>query len=206
MKLYFVRHGESEANLLRVISNRDLAHGLTERGRQQATELAERLRGVGARQIFSSPILRARQTAQILSEILGVDYAVTDALREFDCGIAEGRSDAEAWELHRWVMEEWQQGGNPAARIEQGESLLDIQGRFVPFAEQLVQQQVEPGDSVLVGHGGLYLCMLPRVLLNVGAQEALPFPNASYVLAEGRSEGLVCLEWCGRPPVAGQVA
>ena len=36
MKLYFVRHGESEANLLREFSNRGYKHGLTERGFQQA--------------------------------------------------------------------------------------------------------------------------------------------------------------------------
>jgi broad specificity phosphatase PhoE len=205
MKLYFVRHGESEANVQKVISNRDLVHGLTERGRQQAAGLAESLRGAGARRIFSSPLLRAVQTAEVLSDALGIDYVVTDALREFDCGIAEGRSDPEAWELHRWVMEEWLQDGNRAARIEQGESFSDIQGRFVPFIEQLVREQVESGDSILVGHGGLYLCMLPTVLRNVGAEEALPFPNASYVLAEARPEGLVCLEWCGRP-MAGKAA
>lgn len=203
MKLYFVRHGESEANVLRVISNRGLVHGLTERGRQQAGDLAESLRGAGARGIFSSPLLRAIQTADILSGVLGIGCVVTDALREFDCGIAEGRSDPEAWELHRWVMEEWLEGGNRAARIEQGESFSDIQGRFVPFIEQLVQEQVEPVDSVLVGHGGLYLCMLPTILRNFGAEEALPFPNASYVLAEARPDGLICLEWCGRP-MAGQ--
>lgn len=205
MKLYFVRHGESEANVLKVISNRGLKHGLTARGRQQTAELAESLRGAGARRIFSSPLLRAIQTAEILSDALGIDYVVTDALSEFDCGIAEGRSDPEAWELHRRLMEEWLEGGNRAARIEQGESFFDIQGRFVPFIEQLVEEQEEPGDSVLVGHGGLYLCMLPAVLWNVGAEDALPFPNAAYVLAEARPEGLSCLEWCGRP-MAGRAA
>jgi broad specificity phosphatase PhoE len=159
--------------------------------------LAERLRGAGARRIFSSPILRARQTAQILSEILGIDYVVTDALREFDCGIAEGRSDAEAWELNRWVMEDWLRDGNLSARIEGGESFFDIQDRFVPFVERVAEEQAESGDAILVGHGALYLCMLPRVLLNVGASGEQPFPNAAYVLAEARPEGLVCLEWCG---------
>ena len=44
MWIYFVRHGESEANLLNEISNRGLKHGLTERGRAQASALAETLR------------------------------------------------------------------------------------------------------------------------------------------------------------------
>ena len=41
MKLYFVRHGESEANLLHELSNRGLRHGLTDLGREQAGLLAE---------------------------------------------------------------------------------------------------------------------------------------------------------------------
>jgi broad specificity phosphatase PhoE len=204
MLLYFVRHGESEANVLRMISNRDLKHGLTYKGRQQAAELADNLRGAGAGRIFTSPLLRAVQTAEILSSALDTDYEVTDALREFDCGIAEGRSDPEAWELHRQVMENWLQAGNPAARIDQGESYLDIQDRFVPFVQYLLEEAGSV-DSILVGHGGLYLCMLPVVLLNVRAAATLPFPNAAYVLAEGRQQGLVCLEWCGRP-MTGQVA
>jgi broad specificity phosphatase PhoE len=43
MKLYFVRHGQSEANISRVISNRGWVHPLTEKGLQQAHDLAARL-------------------------------------------------------------------------------------------------------------------------------------------------------------------
>ena len=51
----------------------------------------------------------------------------------------------------------------------------------------------------MIGHGGLYITMLPQVLANVdlATAEQLPFPNTGYVLAETRAEGLVCLEWCG---------
>ena len=41
MHLYFVRHGESESNVLQVISNRWLPQGLSEKGRQQAESLAD---------------------------------------------------------------------------------------------------------------------------------------------------------------------
>jgi broad specificity phosphatase PhoE len=203
-RLYFVRHGESEANVLKVISNRGsghgpvLGHGLTERGRRQAEELAENLRGSGADagRIFASPLLRAVQTAQVLSNALGVDWEVTDALREFDCGVAEGRSDPEAWELHRQVMEQWLQG-QFAARIEKGESLLDVQRRFVPFVRSLGETEGRSGTYILVGHGGLYLSVLPFVLVNLDPGSVLHFPNAAFVLAETQPEGLVCLEWCG---------
>ena len=79
-KLYFVRHGESEANTLRIISNRESRFGLTALGRQQALTLAHSLSAVPISAIFTSPLLRARQTADILSRHLGRAYNVTDAL------------------------------------------------------------------------------------------------------------------------------
>ncbi len=96
MRLYFVRHGESEANLLNEFSNRGLKHGLT----QQAHALAQSLRSIPVTALFSSPLLRARQTAEILARELGVAYQMTDALREFDCGLLEGKMDAESWQRY----------------------------------------------------------------------------------------------------------
>ncbi|HEU0293377.1 MAG TPA: histidine phosphatase family protein, partial [Anaerolineales bacterium] len=92
MKLYFVRHGESEANILHVISNRESSFGLTSLGKQQAQTLAEKLKDVHITAIFSSPILRARETADILSKSFHLNYQVTEALREYDCGILEEKS------------------------------------------------------------------------------------------------------------------
>jgi probable phosphoglycerate mutase len=115
MRLYFVRHGESEANLLNEFSNRGLKHGLTEKGQQQAYALAQRLHAVPVVAIFSSPLLRARQTAEILAHELGVAYQVADALREFDCGILEGKSDPASWQAYgqlseaRLSRQEWEQ-------------------------------------------------------------------------------------------------
>src|SRR5215510_3594254 len=89
MKLYFVRHGESEANTQHVISNRESTFKLTERGRNQAQALAEKMKDIPITAIFSSPILRARETAEILSQAFDLPYQVTEALREYDCGILE---------------------------------------------------------------------------------------------------------------------
>ena len=91
MKFYFTCHGQSEANILKIISNRDLRHALTEKGQQQARALAGRLSGNAFERIISSPNLRARQTSEILSTCLDVPCVVDDGLREFDCGVAEGR-------------------------------------------------------------------------------------------------------------------
>jgi 2,3-bisphosphoglycerate-dependent phosphoglycerate mutase len=133
VRLYFVRHGESQANTLKIISNRGRQHGLTEHGRQQAIALAARLQSVSPSHIFSSPLLRAVQTAEIFSEILSAPLQITDALREYDCGILEGRSDPASWQRHRQLRDTWLRDKQWESRIEQGESFLDIRARFLPF-------------------------------------------------------------------------
>ena len=201
MRLYFVRHGESEANLLRVFSNRGWQHGLTDMGRQQALAVAQKLKEVSVAKLFSSPLLRAVQTAEILSEELGVPYETTDALREFDCGILEGKSDATSWEVYYRVRNDWLQHGHWETRFEQGESFLDIKERFVPFIEQLVEVHGRLQENiVLVGHGGIYRCMLPLVLDDIDFEFVAThsLSNTGYVLAETSAEGLACLEWRDR--------
>ncbi|HVO41606.1 MAG TPA: histidine phosphatase family protein [Aggregatilineales bacterium] len=197
MKLYFVRHGESEANLLHEFSNRGLKHPLTGKGRQQAHTLAAAFRGMPLARLFSSPILRAIQTAEILAEAVGVPYEITDALREYDCGIWEESSDPAGWKIYDQVVEAWQRG-EYEQRMEGGESFLDIQARFVPFIEGLVSDYGRSATNlVLVGHGGTYRMMLPRVLTNVDPRFALDnhLGNTSAVVAELRPEGLCCLAW-----------
>ena len=200
MRLYFVRHGQSEANVQSVISNRDLPHPLTELGRQQARQLAQATAAVPVARIYSSPLLRARQTAEILSAALGAPFEITEALREFDCGIAEGRSDEEAWSLWRWVMDDWLARGHLDSRIEGGESFMDIKARFVPLVERLVEDRRGSTDNlILLGHGGLFSAMLPLVLANVDASfvGGHSIDNTGAIVAELRHHGLVCLEWCG---------
>jgi 2,3-bisphosphoglycerate-dependent phosphoglycerate mutase len=212
MKLYFTRHGESEANVLQVISNRGQRHPLTEQGRQQAQLLAGKLGSAGITGIYTSPLLRAVQTAEILSEAFGVGFEITDALREYDCGILEGTAGAETWAAFWALREAWWPGLRWERRMEGGESFLDMQARFVPFIEGLLATDNQRNQNlILIGHGGLYICMLPLVLVNVDFDIAArqPFPNTGYVLAESDSPGsgsqgsspqeLVCREWCGAP-------
>jgi probable phosphoglycerate mutase len=198
MMLTFLRHGESEANVLNVISNRGYRHGLTDLGRRQSEDLASGLADANITRIWTSPLRRAVETAGILSEALAIPYHVTGALREFDCGIAESRADPQAWGLHREVMAAWLQQGDLAARIEGGESFLDMRDRFVPFIERLLEK--EERNQALVGHGGLYLCMLPLILTNLEKAPESGFPNTAYVLARPTPDGLMCVEWCA-PPV-----
>lgn len=200
LKLYFVRHGESTANISRVFSNGDLMHPLSAAGVEQARRLATALRDANIAQIYSSPVLRARQTAKILAGELQAPLEIREALREWSVGIYEGTSDPQGWALHRQVQEDWFIHGRLESKMPGGESFVEIRERFVPFIEELVQQNDGAYRAVvLVGHGGLYLAMLPLVLKNVDFDFAQRrgFPNAAAVAAEARIDGLWCTSWAG---------
>jgi broad specificity phosphatase PhoE len=200
MNLYFVRHGESEANLLHEFSNRGWKHGLTEKGISQARELAEELSVKCPQKIYSSPLMRAVQTAELLASRWRIDFEITDSLREFDTGINEGRSDVEGWQQWEIVMDNWNRLKLYESRISQGECFNDMRRRFIPFIERVCLENTDPAASlVFVGHGALYYCMLPLLLnLDTRLVASLPFPNTGYVLAESIPSGLICREWCGK--------
>jgi probable phosphoglycerate mutase len=81
----FIRHGHHELLGKRFVA-RSPGVNLSERGRQQAQELARRLESAGIGAIYSSPMERARQTAAPLAEALGLDVRIAEELNEIDIG------------------------------------------------------------------------------------------------------------------------
>ncbi|MDP3045899.1 MAG: histidine phosphatase family protein [Chloroflexota bacterium] len=200
MRIHFVRHGESQANAFHVIANRDQPYPLTPLGEQQARDLAERLAGEPVTRVLHSPILRAVQTAQILAARLNAPIEAADALREPDCGVLEGRSDAESWAQHMALLRAWLLDHRWDQRLEGGESLLEMRDRFVPLLETLCRQYGPGnGDLVLVGHSALYACLLPLVMDNVDHSFAWshPLKKAGQVVANWTDPCLHCLDWDG---------
>jgi len=198
MKLYFVRHGESQANLQHVISNRESPFGLTEFGKEQANTLAENLKDIPITAIYSSPVLRARETAEILSQSLHLPYQVTEALREYDCGILEDKSDEESWKLHSEIAEDWVLHHNYLRKPEGGENFLEIKKRFIPFVESFAQNGLRVQDQILfVSHGGLLQLILPEILTNIDHVfvRSNGIGHTQCIIIEGKSNHLTCLQW-----------
>lgn len=200
MKIYFIRHGESLANTLHIISNRNLPHPLTEKGRAQADQVVAALKGRPIERIYTSPVPRAVQTAHIHAEALGVPFEVTDALREYDLGEYEGRGDEEAWSAYSRFIHAWLEGRDRDQAPAGGETFYDIQRRFVPFVEGLVRQFGGTQAEVLcVAHGGIYILALPHVLCNLSMKEIdrRGVHHTDIITAELQDGQLVCTAWEG---------
>ncbi len=200
MLVYLTRHGESEANLLGEFSNRGLKHPLTARGRRQAETFLRRPELGSLDYIYSSPVLRAVQTAEIIAGELDLPFETTPALTEFDVGILEGRSDEPAWTMFWELTRTWFDEGREEARLEGGESFLDIQARFLPFMASLHDRHPEQvSEILLVGHGGLYFCMLPLLFDNIDREfmRTHPIGYTDLIVGSGEAGGWRCLEYCG---------
>ena len=200
MKVFFARHGESEANLLRVMSNRDMAHRLTANGREQALLLAKCLAGKGIGHVYASPICRARETAEIVADELDVPLTLADGLREFDCGVLEGRGAPEAWEKHHWVQNQWYFHNDPDARIEGGENFLEIETRFRETFDKALEGHDETDSAILfVTHGAALTAMMPLLLDNVTLENLWEHGLKYITVIEAAKDGnkWVCARWNG---------
>ena len=207
MRLFFARHGESEANVQQVFWNQPHGYGLTERGRAQAEELARTLAGTTFAALYCSPVLRAVQTAEIVGRRMGLRPEVADGLREWHTGILEGRrADKETEALYWWVTEQWMVHGNYDARIEgadgdrAGESYNDIKARFTSLIARLeALYRRTDANLLLISHGGTLRAMLPLLTSNLDNASIahMPFTYATpIVVSEGQRDGeWVCSRW-----------
>ena len=87
--LYVVRHGETEWNAInKVLGRTDIP--LNDKGLKQAHEIAESLKDVKIDIFLCSPLCRARQTADVISDETGIPYRIDERLIEQDFGCFEG--------------------------------------------------------------------------------------------------------------------
>jgi probable phosphoglycerate mutase len=199
MRLYLIRHAHSEANRLHQISNRGYQHGLTPLGGQQAAALVQRLAGQPLAAVYTSPLQRAVETAQPLAAATGAPLAVEPALREFDCGIYEGRGDPDAWAAFGRVWEAWvTRRDYEAPCLEGGESYPDLLARLGACLRAVVRAHPLQSTMALITHGGLLRVALPALVPGLPpAWRDWPMPNTAHTLIEADpAKGtLRCLEW-----------
>jgi hypothetical protein len=136
LTLYLLRHGESVANAQRRYSARRTDPPLSALGEEQARRQGEALRVAQFTAILVSPLLRARQTAEIVSRGMGPRPVVCNALIEVDVGILDGENvdDPQGQRVYNEVITGWEQGQEDVG-FPGGETLHDVRRRL----ERLLQ-------------------------------------------------------------------
>lgn len=133
---------------------------LDEAGRQAAAALAERLAETPVEAVLSSPVERARETAEILAGRLGHRVRVEPDLVEIDFGAWTGRGFAELDDDPDWRAWNARRG---SARPPGGESMGEAQARIAGLLERLAGGR-EGDGLVLVSHGDVIRAGLAAIL------------------------------------------
>jgi broad specificity phosphatase PhoE len=189
-RLIFVRHGETDANRTHTFAvSGDIP--LNENGRRQARETALRIvKQFKPQRILSSEFLRARQSAEIISEELKLPLEIFEGIHERDLGCLKGEPYEKELEMaqldtlfdasQRWL---W--------RPPQGESFEDVRVRVASAIEKL-REQYAGEEVVVVSHGGVMLSTWAHFRKSwEGAQ--IP-PNCGMIVIPYHADGFLSPE------------
>ncbi len=186
-EITFIRHAESTANVDRVFSGRT-DHGLSEAGDASLKHLGERLADLRFDLVVSSPLQRARATAESFAE----QYEMDGAFLEIDVGQLDGMKfeelRGEAGKRFRRSL------SDPTVPVgETGESLRQVSERALAAVDGLAERLGEEGSAAVVTHGGVLGTILHR---HLAGKDSRP-----HAFVENASLNRITWTW-GRPRLA----
>ena len=162
MRVYLVRHGETESNRLGLALGRDNVP-LNEHGLWQAERVGRALASEPLVAVYSSPLRRAQDTAQAVAGHHGREVQVEERLIEMDVGEVEGLPFDEVRKRYPDLLEKWVSGSGPTQTMPGGERLVDVQERAWALVNELAARH---GDEVIaaVSHNFVILSLLARAI------------------------------------------
>jgi|WetSurMetagenome_2_1015567.scaffolds.fasta_scaffold60734_3 2,3-bisphosphoglycerate-dependent phosphoglycerate mutase len=180
-KLILVRHGQSEWNKNELWTGwTDI--GLSEKGKEQARQAGEKIKGIRIDFTYTSVLVRAKQTLGEIKNVLGIDLPTFEdkAFNEKNYGIYTGRNK---WEVKKEVGDDlflkirrsWDY------QIPQGESLKDVYGRVVPYYEQEILPKIKAGSNILIVASDNSLRALIKYVENISDSDIV---NLELVVGE----------------------
>ena len=143
MKIYIVRHGEVLHNALKQYNNEN--EDLNEKGIRQANELKEKIKNINYDIIISSPLLRAKHTAQIIN-VNNKKILINDKLKERDPGDLSGKPLTVTNRDEYWNY-------NTTIRYGTSENIREFFKRIYNFLEDLKKEDYE--SVLIVAHSGV---------------------------------------------------
>lgn len=178
--IFFVRHGESEANAARRFSGR-MDSPLTARGRAQAETVADALAGVSFDRIIATPLSRSLDTALAIARRRKMPVDVEGALIEIDVGDRTGTTFDEVRGLP-----EWRDDGFVA--WPDGETLEQVLERALAAIRRIVRE-TPSGTVLVVGHGGVTRILVSHFLGILPKLDRTPArnTNVTVVVTDGET-------------------
>ncbi len=160
MIIYLIRHGETEWNKIkRIQGNLDIP--LNDLGRAQATQIINLVSNISFDSIYTSELIRAIETADILFPQYKNKIKCAD-LNERNFGDWQGTLWSEVYASNPKLQQEWQQQGGDY-RPPNGESLSEMISRSFHCFETIVKKHKISDSIAIVGHGGPIKSILGKI-------------------------------------------
>ncbi|MGB1878004.1 MAG: histidine phosphatase family protein [Nitrosopumilus sp.] len=161
-QIIFLRHGQAKNNTERVLSGRTPGVPLTDKGITQAQQTAELLEHMNISAIYSSPIQRAKHTAEIVGEHNSIDVQIDDRLIELDMGKFTGVPYDEIFSSHGNVFLKFYNGELEIAH-NGVETFADVKKRVTSIVDEIIEKHPDQ-NVVLVTHMDPIKAMLSNVV------------------------------------------
>ena len=149
-QIIFLRHGQAKNNTERILSGRTPGVPLTDKGITQAQQTAELLEHMNISAIYSSPIQRAKHTAEIVGKHNSIDVTIDDRLIELDMGKFTGVPYDEIFTSHGNVFMKFYNGELEIAH-NGVETFADVKKRVLGIVEHVIEKHPDE-NVVLVTH------------------------------------------------------
>ena len=147
MKIYYVRHGQTDWNLARKMQGGGTEKELNSTGIEQANETKRELENIQYDIVICSPMHRAIQTAQIINKDKNIQMITDERIRERKLGELEGHEITDEMESKIWNYDLNYQ-------IPGGESVQDFEKRIINFMEE-IKEKYQDKTVLIVAHGGV---------------------------------------------------
>ena len=161
-QIIFLRHGQAKNNTERILAGRTEGVPLTAVGEQQAQHTAELLEHMNISAIYSSPIQRAKHTAEIVGKHNSLDVTIDDRLIELDMGKFTGMAYDEIFNDHGNVFMKFYQGNLEIAH-NGVETFDEVKKRVLGIVNHVVEKHPDE-NVVLVTHMDPIKAMLSTVV------------------------------------------
>lgn len=180
MKIWLVRHGESQHNVTQAMDTSIPGLGLTDRGRAQAQAWAAQQAADPVHHLAVSTMLRAQETAAELSAVTALDPVIDGRFREIEVGDLGNLPTEVGLPIYHSFLARWEQGAT-SARVPGGESADDVAARFGSGLAEL--PLIDGGTAVVVAHASAI-----RLWAGINLPEARPSVTGRHVDNTGRVE------------------
>ena len=161
-QIIFLRHGQAKNNTERILSGRTPGVPLTDKGITQAQQTAELLEHMNISAIYSSPIQRAKHTAEIVGKHNSIDVTIDDRLIELDMGKFTNVPYDEIFSSHGNVFMKFYNGELEIAH-NGVETFADVKKRVASIVGEVIEKHPDE-NVVLVTHMDPIKAMLSTIV------------------------------------------